>query len=64
MLYTLVHLYSHSLQDCEEESTRNGIQIETDEECYKVVKTICKEDSEVKSFSLCLFEESIVGCQQ
>ena len=37
----------HTLQDCEKESTRNGIQIETDEECYKVVKTVCKEDSEV-----------------
>ena len=35
------------MQDCEKESTRNGIRIETDEECYKVVKTICKEDSEV-----------------
>merc|ERR1711862_428231 len=33
--------------NCEKESTRNGIQIETDEECYKVVKTVCKEDSEV-----------------
>eukprot|EP00091_Calanus_sinicus_P002048 TRINITY_DN12086_c0_g1_i1.p1 TRINITY_DN12086_c0_g1~~TRINITY_DN12086_c0_g1_i1.p1 ORF type:complete len:174 (-),score=54.30 TRINITY_DN12086_c0_g1_i1:31-552(-) len=39
--------------DCEKESTRNGIQIETDEECYKVVKTICKEDSEVVNNEVC-----------
>merc|ERR1711902_346166 len=39
--------------DCEKESTRNGIQIETDEECYKVVKTVCKEDSEVVNNEVC-----------
>jgi len=39
--------------DCEKESTRNGIRIETDEECYKVVKTICKEDSEVVNNEVC-----------
>jgi len=39
--------------DCEKETTRNGIQIETDEECYKVVRTICKEDSEVVNNEVC-----------
>jgi len=41
------------LTDCEKETTRNGIRIETDEECYKVVKTICKEDSEVVNNEVC-----------
>jgi len=41
------------LTNCEKETTRNGIRIETDEECYKVVKTICKEDSEVVNNEVC-----------
>ena len=55
-----------SIQDCEKESTRNGIQIETDEECYKVVKTICKEDSEVKQLTSSQDELWFIaiGCQQ
>ena len=39
--------------DCTTETTRDGIRILTDQECYKVVKTVCKEDTEVVNNEVC-----------
>lgn len=38
---------------CETETTRNGIRIQTDESCYKVVRTVCSEATEVVNMEVC-----------
>ena len=45
-LYICWYFFLH-LQNCETETSRNGIRIETSDSCYKVVRTICTEDTEV-----------------
>ena len=42
-----------STSDCGTETTRDGVRIVTDQECYKVVKTVCKEETEVVNNEVC-----------
>ena len=51
--------------DCTTETMRNGVRIVTDQDCYKVVKTVCTEDTEVVNNEVCAtyYEETKVQAE-